>query len=75
MQGIIIRINRYRGYGFIRTESNNEYFFHRTDLVMKEIYEVKEGDRVDFKLDHGLRGLLQVSITLATSIKVIDTNA
>ena len=42
---------------------------------MKEIYEVKEGDRVDFKLDHGLRGLLQVSITLATSIKVIDINA
>ncbi len=75
MEGKIIRINRYRGYGFIRTESNKEYFFHKSDLVIKEIYEVNEGDCVDFKLDNGLRGLLQVSITLATSIKVIDTNA
>ena len=74
MRGVVIRINRFRGYGFIRTEDDKEYFFHKTDLVLREIYEVKEGDNVNFELDQGIRGLLQVSITLATSIKVIETN-
>ena len=72
MEGKIIKVNRTRGYGFIRSESGEDYFFHHTDLVMIEIVEIKEGNRAEFELDYGPRGLLNVSITLATNIKIIE---
>ncbi|MFC1651255.1 cold-shock protein [Candidatus Latescibacterota bacterium] len=72
MEGEIIKVNRTRGYGFIRTESSQEYFFHKSDLVMIEIDSLEVGNRAEFELDHGPRGLLNVSITLATSIKIIE---
>ncbi len=71
MEGKIIKVNRHRGYGFIRTVSEDVYFFHHSDLEMVEIDVVKEGDPVEFEIDYGPRGLLNVSITLATSIKII----
>ena len=71
MEGKIIKVNRHRGYGFIRTESEEVYFFHHSDLKI-EMDIVKEGDLVEFRLDYGPRGLVNVSITLATSIKIID---
>ena len=71
MEGKIIKVNRHRGYGFIRTESEEVYFFHHSDLMI-EMDIVKEGDLVEFRLDYGPRGLVNVSITLATSIKIID---
>ena len=71
MEGKIIKVNRTRGYGFIRTESEKVYFFHHSDLMI-EIDIVKEGDLVEFRLDYGPRGLVDVSITLATYIKIID---
>ncbi len=71
MEGKIIKVNRHRGYGFIRTESEEVYFFHHSDLMI-EIDIVKEGDLVEFRLDYGPRGLVDVRITLATSIKIID---
>ena len=72
MKGKIIKVSRYRGYGFIRSESEKDYFFHKSDLVIIEIDTVKVGDSVEFELDYGPRGLLDVSITLATSIKIIE---
>jgi len=71
LEGKIIKVNRHRGYGFIRTESEEVYFFHHSDLMI-EMDIVKEGDLVEFRLDYGPRGLVDVSITLATSIKIID---
>ena len=71
MEGKIIKVNRHRGYGFIKTESEEVYFFHHSDLMI-DIDIVKEGDLVEFRLDYGPRGLVDVSITLATSIKIID---
>ena len=72
MKGTIIKVNRVRGYGFIRTENGEEIFFHRTDLVMIEINQLTEGKRVEFRLDNSPRGLVEVSITLATYVRVIE---
>ena len=71
MEGKIIKVNRHRGYGFIKTESEEVYFFHHSDLMI-DIDIVKEGDLVEFRLDYGPRGLVDVSITLATSIKIVS---
>jgi len=71
LEGKIIKVNRHRGYGFIRTESEEVYFFHHSDLMI-DIDIIKEGDFVEFRLDYGPRGLVNVSITLATSIKIIN---
>ncbi|MFC1541703.1 cold-shock protein [Candidatus Latescibacterota bacterium] len=72
MEGKIIKVNRTRGYGFVRSENGEEYFFHHTDLIMTEIVSVNEGDNVAFELDFAPRGLLNVSVTLATNIKIIE---
>ena len=72
MEGKIIKVNRTRGYGFIRTESEEVYFFHHSDLMIIEMDSLKEGHRVEFELDHGPRGLMEVSITLATYVKVME---
>jgi len=71
LEGKIIKVNRHRGYGFIKTESEEVYFFHHSDLMI-DIDIVKEGDLVEFRLDYGPRGLVDVSITLATSIKIVS---
>lgn len=68
MKGTIIKVNRTRGYGFIRSERGEDYFFHHTDLVMTEIQAINEGEFVAFEIDFAPRGLLNVSITLATKI-------
>jgi CspA family cold shock protein len=72
LEGKIIKVNRTRGYGFIKTESEEVYFFHHSDLMMFEMDSLQEGHRVKFELDRGPRGLMEVSITLATYVKVIE---
>ena len=37
-----------RGFGFIRTESGQEIFFHARDLVGKSFDDIYEGQRVTF---------------------------
>lgn len=38
-----------RGYGFIRTEEGEEYFFHSSGVI-PEFSALKEGHRVEFML-------------------------
>ncbi len=43
MEGRIKRIIRDRGFGFIRTQSGQQVFFHRTNLQDFDFVSLEEG--------------------------------
>ena len=60
--GIITRLVRQRGFGFIRdAETGEEYFFHRSALPgtvpFESLREGSDGTKVTFKLGESPKGL------------------
>jgi CspA family cold shock protein len=63
MTGTVKFFNESKGFGFIvEDDSNTEHFVHISGLID----EIREGDKVEFELKEGRKGLN------ATDVKVID---
>ncbi|HFS67147.1 MAG TPA: cold shock domain-containing protein [Flavobacteriia bacterium] len=63
MTGTVKFFNESKGFGFIvEDDSNTEHFVHVSGLID----EIREGDKVEFELKEGRKGLN------ATDVKVID---
>ena len=45
-----------RGYGFIKTEEEEDIFFHRNDVEGVEFTSLSEGQEVEFEKDQGRDG-------------------
>ena len=45
-----------RGYGFIKTEQEEDLFFHRNDLEGVEFNSLNEGQEVEFEKGQGRDG-------------------
>jgi CspA family cold shock protein len=57
MNGTIKKLTPDRGFGFIRGEDGNEYFFHRSELRGGlRFEELKEGQRVSFEARQADKG-------------------
>lgn len=57
--GTVKFFNDAKGFGFIVDESSNqEYFTHISGLVD----EIREGDKVEFELQEGRKGLNAVNV-------------
>ena len=57
-----------RGYGFIKTEQEEDLFFHRNDLEGVEFNSLTEGQEVEFEKGEGRDGRTQaVKVRLAQS--------
>lgn len=57
--GTVKFFNETKGFGFVTEEnSNKEYFVHVTGLID----EIREGDRVEFELEEGRKGLNAVNV-------------
>ena len=55
-----------RGFGFIKTEQEEEIFFHRNDLEGVEFNSLNEGQEVEFEKGQGRDGRPQaVKVRLA----------
>jgi cold shock protein len=55
--GTIVRLVRDRGFGFIRTESGTEIFFHASGVTGNTPYDnLSEGQRVTFEPSQDNRG-------------------
>jgi CspA family cold shock protein len=65
MEGRIKRVIRDRGFGFIRTQSGQQVFFHRTNLRDVDFVSLEEGEAVEFELQPGEKGLRATSIRIA----------
>jgi cold shock CspA family protein len=53
MQGKIDMVVHARGFGFIRADDGRKVFFHRISLVELDFNTLREGQTVDFDLQHG----------------------
>jgi CspA family cold shock protein len=57
-----------RGYGFIKTEEEEEVFFHRNDLEGVEFASLSKGQEVEFEKGQGRDGRpAAVKVRLAQS--------
>lgn len=66
MKGMIKRIVRDRGFGFIRAdEGEKEYFFHRESCANDDFEMLNEGDRVDFAEMKSPKGLRAAEVSLS----------
>jgi CspA family cold shock protein len=45
-----------RGYGFIKTEEEEDLFFHRNDIEGVEFTSLSEGQEVEFEKSQGRDG-------------------
>ena len=55
-----------RGYGFIKTEQEEDLFFHRNDIEGVEFASLREGQEVEFEKSEGRDGRPQaVKVRLA----------
>ncbi len=59
-----------RGYGFIQSESGEDLFFHRNDLVGVEFNSLREGQEVEFEKSQGSDGRSR-----AVSVRLAETQA
>jgi cold shock protein len=54
--GTIKRLVRDRGFGFIRDEGGQEWFFHRTSVEAGSFDQLNEGQRVSFDEEPSQKG-------------------
>ena len=54
--GTIKRLVRDRGFGFIRDEGGQEWFFHRSSMKAGSFEELSEGQRVSFDEEPSAKG-------------------
>jgi CspA family cold shock protein len=65
--GVIRRLIRDRGFGFIASGGGKVIFFHRRQLRGVEFRLLREGQSVSYKIGLGARGFEAVDIKLCDS--------
>jgi cold shock protein len=56
MQGLIKRLVRDKGFGFVAAQDGTEYFFHQSACVNPRFDELREGQSVTFDKGQGPKG-------------------
>jgi CspA family cold shock protein len=56
MHGIVKKLVRDRGFGFIQADDGQELFFHRSALEDLNFDHLKEGTEVEFELEASQKG-------------------
>jgi CspA family cold shock protein len=55
--GTVKWFNNAKGYGFVQQEEGPDVFVHHTTIEMEGFRSLAEGDRVEFELKEGPKGL------------------
>lgn len=55
-KGVVVRIERGHGYGFLQMEDGTEVFFHQRWLRTIRFRDIKVGSIIEFDLERGYRG-------------------
>ena len=64
-KGIIKRLVRDKGFGFVRAENGTEYFFHQASCVDGNFDQYREGQAVTFEAGQGPKGPRAENVQLA----------
>jgi CspA family cold shock protein len=54
--GIVKKLVKDRGFGFIRSDDGKEYFFHTSGMTKGRFDDLLENDRVSFNPTEGPKG-------------------
>jgi CspA family cold shock protein len=60
--GTVKWFNDAKGYGFISQEGGEDVFVHHTAIQMDGFRTLKEGERVDFEVTQGPKGLQAANV-------------
>jgi CspA family cold shock protein len=63
MQGTVKWFNDAKGYGFISQDTGEDVFVHYSAIEMDGFKTLREGDKVEFEVQRGPKGLHAVSVT------------
>ena len=63
--GTVKWFNDAKGYGFISQECGEDVFVHPTAIQMEGFRTLKEGDRVEFDVTQGPKGLQAANVRRA----------
>jgi len=64
-QGTVKWFNNTKGYGFIEREGGEDIFVHHTAIAMEGFRTLNQGDRVNFEVVDGPKGLQARNVTRA----------
>jgi CspA family cold shock protein len=56
MTGTIRTLRNDKGFGFIKDDAGQEYFFHQSAIYGEGIADLREGDSVTFDIGEGPKG-------------------
>ncbi len=63
MQGTVKWFNDAKGYGFISQEGGEDVFVHYTAIQADGFRSLTEGEKVEFEVQRGPKGLQAVGVT------------
>lgn len=63
MEGFVKFFDNKKGYGFIESDTGQDYFVHYTSIISDESYKkLNNGDRVIFEAEDAPRGLSAINV-------------
>ena len=62
--GTVKWFNDSKGFGFIQADDGQDVFVHQTAIVMEGHRTLSEGQRVEFSVEQGPKGLQAASVTV-----------
>jgi CspA family cold shock protein len=72
--GTVKWFHNIKGYGFINSDSEEEIFVHYSEINSDGFKKLKRGEKVEFTLDSGDKGLLARDVTLIDGSSPEDIN-
>ena len=57
MKGKVIRFNKKKGFGFIKSSDDKDVFFHYSSLVMEGFKDIAVDSEVEFDVEETSKGL------------------
>lgn len=64
IQGTVKWFNAGKGYGFISREGGEDVFVHHSAILAEGYRSLEEGQRVEFTVQQGPKGLQAASVTV-----------
>ncbi len=64
IQGTVKWFNGSKGYGFISREGGEDVFVHHSAILAEGFRNLEEGQRVEFSVVQGPKGLQAASVTV-----------
>jgi cold shock protein len=62
-QGVVKWFNNEKGYGFVSRETGGDVFVHQSAIQMQGFRSLNEGDRIEFEVVRGPKGLNAQNVT------------